>query len=323
MSKLTHPNIVSCIESFTDDSSLYIVMEYAAAGDLQKLINRFHAEGRYISLVRIQFSFFAEYAIRSILLDCLNALGCVHGHGVVHRDIKPSNILLFCDGTAKLCDFGIAQPDLETSPTQCKGTLQYMAPEIINKGNYEKSADIWSLGCVLYEIMWREPLFSEGSYSEVIAKIVDFKSKNWIEFPSIYSAELQEIVRSMLSIDPQARPSVQELMESDYLKKQDERGRSIVQYYAEQQVFVHEVKAAVHHLRSEASNEAVEAQAETGAEAQAETGAESEAQTQEPDYSKLYNRLLFDSAYIQSTMDAFESSNVLTENNASNVSGYK
>ena len=196
-----------------------------------------------------------------------------------------------------------------------------MAPEIINKGNYEKSADIWSLGCVLYEIMWREPLFSEGSYSEVIAKIVDFKSKNWIEFPSIYSAELQEIVRSMLSIDPQARPSVQELMESDYLKKQDERGRSIVQYYAEQQVFVHEVKAAVHHLRSEASNEAVESQAETGAEA--ETESEAQAQTQEPDYSKLYNRLLFDSAYIQSTMDAFESSNVLTENNASNVSGYK
>ena len=256
MSKLTHPNIVSCIESFTEDSSLYIVMEYAAAGDLQKLINRFHAEGRFNSIVCVQCSFFAEYAIRSILFDCLNALGCVHGHGVVHRDIKPSNILLFCDGTAKLCDFGIAQPDLETSPTQW--TLQYMAPEIINKGNYEKSADIWSLGCVLYEIMWREPLFSEGSYSEVIAKIVDFKSKSWIEFPSIYSAELQGIVRSMLSIDPQARPSVQELMESDYLKQRDERGRSIVQYYAEQQVFVNEVKAAVHHLRSEVSNEELE-----------------------------------------------------------------
>lgn len=312
MSKLTHPNIVSCIESFTEDSSLYIVMEYAAAGDLQKLINRFHAEGRFNSIVDVQFSFFSEYAIRSILFDCLSALGCVHGHGVVHRDIKPSNILLFCDGTVKLCDFGIAQPDFETSPTQCKGTLQYMAPEIINKGNYEKSADIWSLGCVLYEIMWREPLFSEGSYSEVIAKIVDFKSKNWIEFPSIYSTELQEIVRSMLSIDPQARPSVQELMESDYLKQRDGKGRSIVQYYAEQQVFVNEVKAAVHHLRSEASREA----AETGAEAEAQAESETPAQIQEPDYSKLYNRLLFDSAYIQSTMDAFESSNVLTENNA-------
>ena len=221
----------------------------------------------------------------------------------------------------KICDFGIAQPDLETSPTQCKGTLQYMAPEIINKGNYEKSADIWSLGCVLYEIMWREPLFSEGSYSEVIAKIVDFKSKNWIEFPSIYSTELQEIVRSMLSIDPQARPSVHELMESEYLKKGVDMGRSIVQYYAEQQVFISEVKASIHHLRSEASNEAAEAEAEAETETQAQAFVQ--ALAQEPDYSKLYNRLLLDSTYIQSAMDAFESCNVLIENNASNVSGYK
>ena len=281
-------------------------------------------------------SFFAEFAIRSILLDCLNALGCIHDHGVVHRDIKPSNILLFCDGAAKICDFGIAQPDLESLPSQCKGTLQYMAPEVINKGNYEKSADIWSLGCVMYELMWREPLFSEGSYSEVIARIVDFKSKNYLEFPSIYSPELQEIVRSMLSIDPQARPSVQKLIESEYLQKEDGAGRSIVQYYAEQQLFVSEVKAAVQHFHNETMNEScgaeaeaereteAEAERETEAEAERETEAETKAKTEveveaeaeEPNYSKLYNRLLFDSLYIQSAMDAFESCNVLIENNA-------
>ena len=211
-----------------------------------------------------------------------------------------------------------------------------MAPEVINKGNYEKSADIWSLGCVMYELMWREPLFSEGSYSEVIARIVDFKSKNYLEFPSIYSPELQEIVRSMLSIDPQARPSVQKLIESEYLQKEDGAGRSIVQYYAEQQLFVSEVKAAVQHFHNETMNEScgaeaeaereteAEAERETEAEAERETEAETKAKTEveveaeaeEPNYSKLYNRLLFDSLYIQSAMDAFESCNVLIENNA-------
>ena len=305
---MTHPNIVSCIDSFTEDSNLYIVMEYAAAGDLQKLIKRFYSEGRFILYCTLISSLFAESAIRSILFDCLNALECIHNHGVVHRDIKPSNILLFCNGIVKICDFGIAQPDLQTSPTQCKGTLQYMAPEVINKGNYDKSADIWSLGCVMYELMWRKPLFREGSYSEVIAKIVDFKSKSALEFPSVYSTELQDIVRSMLSIDPQTRPNVQKLKENEYLKKDNEIGRSLMKYYAEQQLFVSEMKLITHHLRSETMNN----------ESKTELVDE-----EEPNYSRLYNRLLFDPVYIQNAMNAFESCNVLIENSELNVSGYK
>ena len=248
----------------------------------------------------IQFSLFCrrlfpESVIRVILHDSLDALRCIHDHGVVHRDIKPSNILLFANGVTKVCDFGIAQPSLSSLSTKCTGTLQYMAPEVVNRASYTPAADVWSLGCVIYELMWRTPLFNEGSYSELVARIVEFKSTFHLEFPVIYSEELCDFVKCMLSIEPQERPSVKDLLEREYLRRVDSGGRSLLRYYAERETFRKEVK------------DAIESQ---------------QPQVQHIRLSELRHQLLFDAHYIQTAIKAIHSCNVDIENMGYNVSEY-
>ena len=248
----------------------------------------------------IQFSLFCrrlfpESVIRVILHDSLDALRCIHDHGVVHRDIKPSNILLFANGVTKVCDFGIAQPSLSSLSTKCTGTLQYMAPEVVNRASYTAAADVWSLGCVIYELMWRRPLFNEGSYSELVARIVEFKSTFHLEFPVIYSEELCDFVKCMLSIEPQERPSVKDLLEREYLRRVDSGGRSLLRYYAERETFRKEVK------------DAIESQ---------------QPQVQPIRLAELRHQLLFDAHSIQTAIKAIHSCNVDIENMGYNVSEY-
>ena len=238
---------------------------------------------------------FPESVIRVILRDSLEALGCIHDHGIVHRDIKPSNILLFANGMIKVCDFGIAQPSLSSLSTKCTGTLQYMAPEVVNRANYNPAADIWSLGCVMYELMWRTPLFNEGSYSELVARIVEFKSTFRLEFPAVYSKELCDLVKSMLSIEPQERPSVKDLLGREYFRRVDSGDRSLLRYYAERETFRKEVKRAIECQQTQARH---------------------------IQFSKLRHQLLFDAHYIQTAIKAIHSCNVDIENMEYNVSEY-
>ena len=112
--------------------------------------------------------------ILHIFRECVNGLEYIHSHSIVHRDIKPQNLYLTENGGVKIGDLGISIDfSSPTVPTDCVGTVQYMAPEVVRGENADFSADIWSLGCVLYELMWRRPLFAEGSYSRLIVQIAE------------------------------------------------------------------------------------------------------------------------------------------------------
>ncbi|XP_035770510.1 serine/threonine-protein kinase Nek5-like isoform X2 [Neolamprologus brichardi] len=143
LSKMKHPNIVTFIRSFQERGSLYIVMEYCDGGDLMKKIN-----------IQRGVPFTEEQIVDWFVQICLG-LKHIHDRKILHRDIKAQNIFLTNGGMkAKLGDFGIARMlnnTMELART-CVGTPYYLSPEICENRPYNNKTDIWSLGCVLYEL---------------------------------------------------------------------------------------------------------------------------------------------------------------------------
>ncbi len=110
---------------------------------------------------------------RQVAQQLLSALYYLHQHRILHRDIKPQNVLVTAQGHVKLCDFGFARSmDLDTYVlTSVKGTPLYMAPEIIEERPYDHNADLWSVGCILFELVTGAPPFCTASLLQLIRKI--------------------------------------------------------------------------------------------------------------------------------------------------------
>jgi NIMA (never in mitosis gene a)-related kinase len=148
LARLRHPNIVSFWESFKDINNpskkyLYIVMEYADGGDLSDLLKK--QRGKNLT----------EKKVITLFVQICLGMKHVHDRKILHRDLKPQNIFLTSAGMIKLGDFGIAKVLSNTgelASTQI-GTPYFMSPEILNNLRYNNKTDIWSLGCVLFEMM--------------------------------------------------------------------------------------------------------------------------------------------------------------------------
>ena len=142
LSTLSNPNIVAHKESFQEKGNLYIVMEYVDGGDLA---NKIKTRGN---------RHFVESDILRIFIQITLALQYIHSKNIVHRDIKPQNIFLTRVGVVKLGDFGVAR-SLQGTQDLCQtviGTPFYLSPEIWSNLPYNGQTDIWSLGCILYEL---------------------------------------------------------------------------------------------------------------------------------------------------------------------------
>ncbi|XP_030420037.1 serine/threonine-protein kinase Nek3-like isoform X2 [Gopherus evgoodei] len=142
LAKMKHPNIVAYKESFEADGHLYIVMEYCDDGDLMQKIK--YQRGKL----------FPEDTILHWFVQMCLGVKHIHDRRVLHRDIKSKNIFLTQNGKVKLGDFGSAR--LLTNPMAyaCTyvGTPYYVPPEIWENLPYNNKSDIWSLGCILYEL---------------------------------------------------------------------------------------------------------------------------------------------------------------------------
>ncbi|EKX39389.1 hypothetical protein GUITHDRAFT_76463 [Guillardia theta CCMP2712] len=143
MMHLKHRNIIEMCDFYTSNNQLCIVMDYADGGDLRNEIIKARGAKQHIN----------EEIITLWLIQVCEALDYAHQEQVIHRDIKPSNIFLMADGrTVKVGDFGISKV-LDAELEKRVGTKRYMAPEVYNKQDYSNKADIWSLGCVLFELL--------------------------------------------------------------------------------------------------------------------------------------------------------------------------
>ncbi|XP_029792685.1 serine/threonine-protein kinase Nek3 isoform X2 [Suricata suricatta] len=199
LATMKHPNIVAFKESFEAEGHLYIVMEYCDGGDLMQKIK--HQKGKL----------FPEDMILTWFTQMCLGVNHIHRKRVLHRDIKSKNIFLTQNGKVKLGDFGSAR--LLSSPMAfaCTyvGTPYYVPPEIWENMPYNNKSDIWSLGCILYELCTLKHPFQANSWKNLILKICQGSLR---PLPPQYSSELQHLIRQMFKRDPSQRPSATTLL---------------------------------------------------------------------------------------------------------------
>ena len=149
--------------------------------------------------------------------DCVKAVNKAHDNDVVHRDIKPQNIFLNKQGQdggvqAKLGDFGIAVKCGKNSKvTTPIGTPLYLDPQRMAGRAYGQKADMWSLGCVLYEMAALKPAFNARSMQELKSKVAGGKV-NMNAIPDHYDPKVKSMIADMLQVQESARPSIQHIM---------------------------------------------------------------------------------------------------------------
>ena len=180
LKKINHGNIVQYIDSYIGKTRILIVLEYCPDGNLHD---------------HIKCGAITEQDARNIFIQIVDALKYLHSHDIFHRDIKPTNILLVDECKVKLIDFGLATENKNMSSTMC-GSPLYMAPEILLSNKYTNTCDIWSLGVVLYEMLFQKVPFSACNIYELQCKHL-----NETDLPNMkgISANCKNLLHSMLS----------------------------------------------------------------------------------------------------------------------------
>ncbi|XP_034146439.1 apolipoprotein L3-like isoform X2 [Esox lucius] len=143
------------------------------------------------------------------LVEICMAIKCVHDKGLLHRDLRPQNIFLTKFGTLCLGNFGRV-----TEKSSENGVLAYLGPEILKGGIYNTKSDIWSLGCVLYELCMLQSAFTAESTINLIPKIL---GGPYPSLPESFSPELCELLFDMFQQDPSIRPSIAEILAKPFI----------------------------------------------------------------------------------------------------------
>ncbi|NXS48999.1 STK36 kinase, partial [Balaeniceps rex] len=200
MRGLHHPNIIQMLDSFETDKEVVVVTDYA--------------EGELFQILEDDGSL-PEDQVQTIAAQLVSALYYLHSHRILHRDMKPQNILLGKDGVVKLCDFGFARAmSIHTMVlTSIKGTPLYMSPELVEERPYDHTADLWSVGCILYELFVGTPPFYTSSIFQLISLIV----KDPIKWPEAISPVFKSFLQGLLMKDPRQRLSWPELLSHPFI----------------------------------------------------------------------------------------------------------
>ncbi|EGN99799.1 hypothetical protein SERLA73DRAFT_72588 [Serpula lacrymans var. lacrymans S7.3] len=187
-----HPGIVHLHWTFQDEWSLFFVLDLATNGEMQTCISRLGS--------------LSTTCARYYAAQIVDAVEYMHSKDVIHRDLKPENLLLDDAFRIKLTDFGTGKL-LEPSVDRAKsfvGTAQYVSPELLESGETSKSSDLWSLGCIIYQMIAGRFAFQGLSeyYTWQKIKQLDYS------FPDGFDEEAKDIVQKLLVRDPSARLGV-------------------------------------------------------------------------------------------------------------------
>jgi len=234
--KLRHPHIVNVIETIESSSNLWIVMEFAEGGELYKRV--------------LELDHFSERSAARIVKQVLKAVHYMHSYGVVHRDLKLENILLTStreDSAVKVADFGLAvilqhgfegyRPDesmrMKKSTSIQEGFVGSpicMAPEVArNNAAYGPQCDIWSVGCITFELLSGHPPFNAATAPELFRLVHSrpgptFSDWIWLDI----TEDAKDIVTQMLQKRPEDRVSAREALHHNWFRTAPDNHRAEV-----------------------------------------------------------------------------------------------
>ena len=211
LASIKDKNVISYKEAFFDekDSSLGIVMEYADKGDLFQVITERKKTKNY----------FDEQEIWKTFVQLLKGLKSLHDLNILHRDIKSANVFLFEGGICKLGDLNVSKVARKGLGYTQTGTPYYASPEVWEEQPYDSKSDVWSLGCVIYEMATLRPPFQAQSMEELYKKVM---RGIYPKISSKYSEDLSDVLKLMIQVEVGARPSCEELLKMPMIYKRIE-----------------------------------------------------------------------------------------------------
>ncbi|KAG9045186.1 ATP binding [Tulasnella sp. UAMH 9824] len=205
LKQLQHEHIVQYLDSSVDHQYLNIFLEYVPGGSITTLLKNYGA--------------FEESLVKLWVKQILMGLNYLHEKGIIHRDIKGANILVDNRGGIKISDFGISKKieDVDVFSAGARGhraSLQgsvfWMAPEVVKQTGHTSKADIWSVGCVIVEMLTGEHPFPKASQMQAIFRIGSYAKP---DTPPDISPEAEDFLAKTFEIDHNLRPSATELLQ--------------------------------------------------------------------------------------------------------------
>jgi len=213
--RLNHPLIVMLHDLYTsnDGKAMNMIMTYCNGGDLSKLIKaeRKNKEGKLDHNTKL---YNVQNFLRWFAMSCLG-LHYLHENNIIHRDIKPENI--FLDASSKNCrlgDFGLAKIlEGDAKATAEVGTTFYISPEIVSNSGYSYPTDVWSLGCVMYELVTLQLPYWGANLKEFVSCLM-YQERNDAEMVLKCPDEVWAIILRMLDKDSSTRITIPEILAS-------------------------------------------------------------------------------------------------------------
>ncbi|CAO3598043.1 unnamed protein product [Absidia cylindrospora] len=209
LQELQHENIVQYLGSQSDNAHFSIFLEYVPGGSVAGLLASYGA--------------FQEQLVKSFVRQILKGLTYLHGKDIVHRDIKGANVLVDNKGGVKISDFGISKKVeddiMQVASTashrpSLQGSIFWMAPEVVKQTQYTRKADIWSLGCMVVEMITGDHPFPEFSQMQAIFQIGSYTAP---DIPPHISAEAKDFLKCTFQLDHEKRPTAHELLSHPFL----------------------------------------------------------------------------------------------------------
>ena len=204
LSSINNEYIVKYYESFIEDNKFFnIIMEYCEYSDLRKFLNKRKEEKKLLD----------QNVILFITLNICIGLKEIHKKNIIHRDLKPENLFISKDYKIKIGDFGISKQLINAQyiyNTQ-RGTFEYMAPEVLTNKKYNNKIDIWSLGCIIYELCTLKKCFEDEGIFATLNKIINEKH-NEIN-TNYYNKEIQDLIDKLLIKDYKERYDIDKVFD--------------------------------------------------------------------------------------------------------------
>ncbi|XP_068640398.1 serine/threonine-protein kinase Aurora-3-like [Aristolochia californica] len=199
-SSLKHPNVLCLFGWFHDEERIYLILEFAARGEVFKELRK--------------CKFLPEKRAATYMVSLTRALIYCHEKDVIHRDIKPENLLVDFQGRVKIADFGWSVQSRMKRQTMC-GTLDYLAPEMVEKKTHDNTVDNWTLGILCYEFVYGIPPFEAESQRNTFQRIMHID----LSFPSSpqVSTEVKDLISRLLVKDPAKRLPLQKILEHPWI----------------------------------------------------------------------------------------------------------